>query len=67
MSTVQCITCQHFTLRTAGGMAREGFGKCVKGRAYEFMSAVYERVCARYTPLDAETAAKRRAWLEGRG
>ena len=60
--TVQCITCQHFTLRESP-LARQGFGKCVKGRAYQFMSAVYERVCARYTPLDAETAAKRLEWL----
>lgn len=66
MSTVQCITCQHFTLRESP-LARQGFGKCVKGRAYEFMSAVYERACARFAPVEAETAAKRRAWLEGRG
>lgn len=63
--TVQCITCQHFTLRESP-LARQGFGKCAKGRAYEFMSAVYERVCARYTPLDAETTAKRREWMEAR-
>lgn len=63
--TVQCITCQHFTLRESP-LARQGFGKCVKGKAYEFMSAVYERVCARFTPLDEEAAAKRRVWLEAR-
>ena len=62
--TVQCITCQHFTLRESP-LARNGFGKCVTGRAYEFMSAVYERVCARFAPVEAEAAAKRRAWLEG--
>ena len=63
--TVQCITCQHFTLRESP-LARQGFGKCAKGKAYQFMSAVYERMCARYTPLDAEAVAKRRAWVEGR-
>ena len=62
--TVQCIDCQHFTLRESP-LARQGFGKCVKGRAYEFMSAVYERVCARFAPVEAEAAAKRREWLEG--
>lgn len=63
--TVQCITCQHFTLRESP-LARQRFGRCLKGKTYEFMSAVYERVCARFTPLDDEAAAKRRAWLEGR-
>lgn len=62
--TVQCLTCQHFTLRESP-LARQGFGKCVKGRAYELMSAAYERVCARFAPVEAETAEKRRAWLEG--
>lgn len=63
--TVQCIDCKHFTLRESP-LARQGFGKCAVGRAYQFMSAVYERACDRFSPLGAETAAKRRAWLEGR-
>ena len=63
--TVQGITCQHFTLRESP-MARQGFGKCAKARAYEFMSAVYARVCAKFTPVEAEVAAKRREWMEGR-
>ena len=62
--TVQCITCQHFTLRESP-MARQGFGKCIKGRAYQFMSAVYERVCSKFSPVEAEDAAKRWAWVEG--
>lgn len=60
--TVQCITCQHFSLRESP-MARQGFGKCAKARTYQFMSAVYERVCARFTPLNEEAAAKRQEWL----
>lgn len=65
MSTVQCITCQHFTLRTAGSMAREGFGNCAQRRPHEFMGATYQRVCAKYAELDADAVAKRREWLEG--
>lgn len=65
MSTVQCITCLHFTLRESP-LAREGFGKCLKGKAYEFMSAVYERVCGKHSALEAESVAKRREWVEGR-
>jgi len=60
--TVQCITCQHFTLRESP-LARQGFGKCAVGRAYQFMSAVYERACIRFTPLNEEAAAKRQEWL----
>lgn len=60
--TVQCVTCQHFTLRESS-LARNGFGKCLKGRAYEFMSSVYERVCGRHEALDAEAVAKRQEWL----
>lgn len=62
--TIQCITCKHFTLRDSP-LARQGFGKCVKGRAYEFMSAVYQRVCDKFEPLEEQAAAKRRQWLEG--
>lgn len=60
--TVQCIDCQHFTMRESP-LARQGFGKCAKARTYEFMSAVYARVCAKFTPVEAEAAAKRREWL----
>lgn len=63
--TVQCITCQHFTLRDSP-LARQGFGKCAKGKAYQFMSAVYRKVCGRHIEVDADAAAKRRAWMEGR-
>lgn len=47
-------------------MARQGFGKCAKGRAYQFMSAVYERACSKFAPVEAEAAAKRREWMEAR-
>ena len=64
--TVQCITCQYFSLRSAGRMASHGFGVCAKKAAYEFMSASFQRVCDKHAELDAEAVAKRRAWMEGR-
>lgn len=64
--TVQCITCKHFSLRKAGRMASHGFGVCAKKAAYEFMSASFQRVCAKHAELDAEAVAKRREWVEGR-
>lgn len=63
--TVQCITCHHFTLRESP-LARQGFGKCAKKAAYEFMSASFQRVCAKHAELDAEAVAKRKAWVEAR-
>ena len=65
MSTVQCVTCQHFTMR-GSRMAHEGFGHCAKAQPYEYMSAVYERVCKSHVLLDASAIAARKEWLEGR-
>lgn len=64
--TVQCITCQHFNLRSAGRIANHGFGNCAKRASHEFMSASYQRVCSMHSELDAEAVAKRREWVEGR-
>jgi len=64
--TVQCITCQHFSLRDAGRMAAQGFGLCAQRRPHEFMSATFQRVCAKHAELDAEAVAKRKAWMEAR-
>lgn len=64
--TVQCITCQHFSLRSAGPMASQGFGVCAQRRPHEFMSATFQRVCAKHAELDADAVAKRKAWLEAR-
>lgn len=63
--TVQCIRCQHFTLRDAGQMARQGFGHCrfETSRAV-FMSAVFERHCQSFDALDEATAEKHIAWLD---
>ena len=63
--TVQCLTCKHFTLRDSP-LAKQGFGKCAVGKAYQFMSAVYEKVCQRHVELDAAEVEKRRQWWEGR-
>lgn len=61
--TVQCITCQYFSLRSAGRMASHGFGNCAKKPAYEFESASLQRQCPKHTEVEAEAAAKRRQWL----
>ena len=63
--TVQCITCQHFSLRSAGRMASYGFGNCAKKPSYEFESASYQRVCSKHSEVETDSAAKRKKWLEG--
>lgn len=62
---VQCIDCQHFSLRGHAGMASQGYGQCdlVKG-AEHFESATYRRSCADFQPVRADVAERRRAWLE---
>lgn len=63
--TVQCVTCEHFTLRDSP-MAREGYGKCAVGKSYRFESALYSHLCEKHVELDAEQVQKRRQWLEAR-
>lgn len=63
--TVQCITCQHFSLRDAGQMARQGYGHCGLERSKAtFQSADFERQCRQFEAADTDTAAKRQAWLD---
>jgi len=63
--SVQCIGCQHFSLRDAGQMARLGYGHCAhEPSKASFQSATFERSCARFAAADEDTAAKRIAWLE---
>lgn len=64
--TVQCITCQHFSLRDSGRMAAQGFGLCAHRRQHEFVSARFQRMCGSHADLNAEAVAKRKAWMEAR-
>lgn len=63
--TVQCITCQHFSLRKAGRMASHGFGNCAKKPSHQFESATYQRACDKHSELEAEAVSKRKTWVEG--
>ena len=63
--TVQCITCKHFSLRESP-LARQGFGRCAFGRAWELMSAVYRKSCVRHSEQTPDAVIKRREWLEAR-
>ncbi len=63
--TVHCIDCEHFSLRDAAGMAKQGYGRCAQEpRKSAFESASFPRNCAKFEPVDADTADKRRAWLD---
>ncbi len=63
--TVQCIRCKHFALRSAGQMARQGYGHCeLESNRAAFQSAVFERQCASFAPADKAVAEKRVAWLD---
>ena len=63
--TVQCIRCEHFNLRNAGQMARQGFGHCgLASSRVVFQSAVFERQCSKFEAVDPDAADKRRARLD---
>lgn len=74
-----CITCNHFTLRdhpgTSDDFARKaanrlatksGFGGCLKGTAWHFLSPLHERQCRKHQPADEAVSAQRKAWLAER-
>lgn len=62
---VQCIDCQHFSLRGHAGMASQGYGQCgLATGAGHFESATYRRACADFRPVRIEISERRRAWLE---
>lgn len=64
--TVQCIDCQHFSLRDAGQMARQGYGHCdLQKSKSSFESADFERQCREHRHVDRQTSISRRGWLEG--
>ena len=67
----RCVQCKEFSLKDAGPMARNGFGKCSGDHPGRFRSVELALVCARYIACDAETVAARTAWVEkldgGRG
>lgn len=63
--TVQCIDCQHFNLRSAGQMAKLGYGHCeLEVSKASFQSATFARHCPDFDPAAADAADKRRAWLD---
>ena len=74
-----CITCNHFTLRdhpgTSDDFARKaanrlatksGFGRCLKGTAWHFLSPLHERQCAKFNPTEPAIANQRAQWLTQR-
>ena len=62
--SVDCITCDNFSLRTAGDMAKRGFGNCKHSDPWVFQSATKPRECAQHAPAALGQAEERRAWIE---
>ena len=64
--TIQCADCQNFDLQSAGkNWAVIGFGECKVIRG-AYKAARYARECASFAEAPAETATKRREWLESK-
>lgn len=73
----RCIDCTSFTLGKHPAMSQaksreavvairaSGFGMCLKGDPWRFLSPCSERACDDFQPVDQAAAAKRQAWLDG--
>lgn len=70
--TVQCASCENFTLQNADGrsgteLAKQGYGTCrhIPGPG-NYQSARFERHCAKFAETDKATIIKRVNWLATR-
>lgn len=62
--TVQCIACQHFSMRNAGKMAELGYGHCeLVNTPASFESAMFERHCPKFEAAAQDVAQRRTDWL----
>lgn len=65
--TVQCINCQHFSMRHAGKMAELGYGHCeLANTPATFESATFERHCRRFEPAAQDVVQRRKDWLDAK-
>lgn len=55
-----CTNCAHWSLKTAGAMARQGFGHCAHLPRYQYVS----QGCERLKQAEPAVIAARVAWAE---
>lgn len=60
--TVECVTCERFSLRGAP-LARSGFGLCEAKNGSVNVSATFPRKCKDHAAADGGLVEKRRVWL----
>ena len=58
---MSCLTCTHWSLRRAGGMARHGYGACAAGPAWQHLAP--QHACAKHKPAAESVTQARVAWL----
>lgn len=57
-----CTDCTEWSLKSAGRMAREGFGNCAHRPKYQYVAIG----CDKLKPAAASIVAARLAWMEKR-
>ena len=62
--TVQCINCKRIDLRSDPKMTKVGFARCELAARWQYKSVVWQRECAKHTPVDEGTAQKRVEWYQ---
>ncbi|MDT4824714.1 hypothetical protein FQZ97_579710 [compost metagenome] len=64
-ASVQCVSCERFTLREAPKYAELGLGRCsgMTARPGSFVSPSFPRQCPDHQPASAEKTAARIEWL----
>lgn len=57
-----CKTCQHWSPKKAGQMAKHHFALCAQGKPWEFKSP--EHQCLKHKPAAEDVTAARIVWLK---
>ena len=58
---MSCLTCTHWSPRSAGGMARHGYGVCAAGPAWQHLAP--QHACAQHKPAAESVTQSRTQWL----
>ena len=65
MTSVRCVECSALGLKASPAMARQGFGQCQKTPELgKFVSVVWARDCAKFSPVKPDLLAKRRQFFK---
>lgn len=57
-----CATCQHWTPKSSGDMAKHLMCRCAKGPAWQYLPP--HHACPRHTAVAPDVGSARAAWID---